>query len=749
MAIAIGGNSVNKAYLGTTEIQKMYLGSDLVFDNSAPPLSLTPIMTNFRVNEATPTHVHFDAPLGPVTGLTTQGFTVSGKAVTNINTLIGYIEVDTPFTFWDNNTIRLEGGNGVVYDFTMTYISNLIDEPDAVVNRYVSSSGSGDGTSEAAAASLTYALANANPGETWWIKAGTYPGQYSASRGGALDNPIKYKGYTSAIGDLDDDYIVDSFTYTSPAQAEAQIDPTKFPVISGDLGSTGDSGMFINNRGGLIFKNIQLEKNYYNVWCTGSANSIHLENCTYALGAVSPSNGGGLGFLAGNVLTTSNIRNYKCLGFDNGGVNFRAFGDTHAYIESKAYSGIDSDQSSDYYFSFYETQDCIVHKCHAERIGDIQHGGHGFGLKSSDTPTEAMYNLWSENKTVNIAEAYYIAHSSRYNVMKFNEVHVDPLLHDLVVGFVIRDGGRDNILENNYGEGIMRSFSFWDSNENDDGETTITAVDNVIRNNIFHNLKYIISNTMSTGSAQGNPIHGNRLYNNTFVNTDPAFISDSFVYINLSFPIAQTYDNLFQGNIIQGFNGLHTTAGAGTGATMDYDYNDFFNCGFTTPSGTGNIDIDPVFNNTNQGGFQPTATFDTIDTALISGINTDAYGDERGLNGNTAMGGVSHEGEGDGSVTPPVDFEIISYNLSQETSISIRVQTYITKQCSINYYVDGVKNAASSDDFNAGYIGPDEYRHTRTLTGIDLTVQRTLVIEVTAEDDLEVVQSGDIALPVV
>ena len=35
MAIKLGNNAINKRYLGSTEIKKVYLGSGLIFDNTA------------------------------------------------------------------------------------------------------------------------------------------------------------------------------------------------------------------------------------------------------------------------------------------------------------------------------------------------------------------------------------------------------------------------------------------------------------------------------------------------------------------------------------------------------------------------------------------------------------------------------------------------------------------------------------------------------------------------------------------
>jgi hypothetical protein len=82
-------------------------------------LAQTPILKNFRIEDSTPSRVYFDVDKD-ITGLTKQGFIISGKTISSIDINGKFFTVSTPFTFWDNNTIRLEGGNGTVHDFTLT-----------------------------------------------------------------------------------------------------------------------------------------------------------------------------------------------------------------------------------------------------------------------------------------------------------------------------------------------------------------------------------------------------------------------------------------------------------------------------------------------------------------------------------------------------------------------------------------------------------------------------------------------------
>ena len=142
------------------------------------------MLFNFRVNDTNKDRVLFDCTRD-CSGLTKTGFTISGKIISSITIdgdgFGGYLTVKSDFVnayfdFWDNNTIRLESGDGTVPNFDLTYIENNIIEPSSPVNKWVdvTSSGLGDGASPADVATISYAFENAVAGETWWVKAGDY-----------------------------------------------------------------------------------------------------------------------------------------------------------------------------------------------------------------------------------------------------------------------------------------------------------------------------------------------------------------------------------------------------------------------------------------------------------------------------------------------------------------------------------------------------------------------------------------------
>ena len=166
-------------------------------------------LSNFRIENSYKDRVYFDVS-GDISGLTKQGFVISGKLISSINTSGNYFTVTTAFTFWDNNTIRLgetsdsSDRQAVLHNFNLEYIENNISEPDASTYRYVSStaSGSGNGISEANPWTFEQAGNLVEAGMTVWCKAGDYGNiNVTINKNGTVNSPIKFIGYTNEIGD--------------------------------------------------------------------------------------------------------------------------------------------------------------------------------------------------------------------------------------------------------------------------------------------------------------------------------------------------------------------------------------------------------------------------------------------------------------------------------------------------------------------------------------------------------------------
>ena len=109
--------------------------------------SQTAVLKNFRIEDSNKNRVYFDSS-EPISGSGTSGFYISGKTISGVNIVSGstsghYFSVSSPFTFWDNNTIRYEGGSGLqsengkkLNEFTLQYVKNNIPEPTSTGSTY-------------------------------------------------------------------------------------------------------------------------------------------------------------------------------------------------------------------------------------------------------------------------------------------------------------------------------------------------------------------------------------------------------------------------------------------------------------------------------------------------------------------------------------------------------------------------------------------------------------------------------------
>ncbi|MCF6297558.1 MAG: hypothetical protein L3J08_06195, partial [Flavobacteriaceae bacterium] len=189
----------------------------LVFSLSMFSNNMPPTLSNFRIEKGQTSKVYFDSS-AKITTSSAKGFTISGKKISGITINSGkttghYFKVSKPFTFWDNNTIRYNGGsnlksedNKLLSDFTLEYIANNLAEPKSSTYRYVSLTGNNknDGTSESKAwRTIDKAASTVTAGMTVWIKAGNYGNENVVlDKSGTASKPIKFIGYKSKIGDI-------------------------------------------------------------------------------------------------------------------------------------------------------------------------------------------------------------------------------------------------------------------------------------------------------------------------------------------------------------------------------------------------------------------------------------------------------------------------------------------------------------------------------------------------------------------
>jgi len=381
------------------------------------------------------------------------------------------------FTFWDNNTIRLEGGNGIVKDFTLSYIDNNITEPVSTTYRYVTTSGSSgnSGTSEGAAWDIATAVANCTPGMTVWVKAGNYgdtgPLTFT-NKIGTVSSPIKFIGYKTTPGDITTNYFDYGVTMLT----------SEMPTFNADVtwASTSNNECFrFRNSHYMIMRNIQTRDACFGFrgWTSNVAadqdsylifDNCNGENFSKPVGDQADRNFGSfISINDGSVAYRDNpgMRAINCVGI-NCGMTMIAFrGDGNYLIENcKVYNDNPEDPTNAYpwdrrvdYMLTINGNHSIIRNNHAENKSYTAdyHSIHGIGIRGGQRGAVGIgndYNLIERNTVINVLEGIYVRnYGCYYNVLKDNYVYGSPTTSHRDVGGMWIWGGCDyNVFERNY-----------------------------------------------------------------------------------------------------------------------------------------------------------------------------------------------------------------------------------------------------------------------------------------------------------
>ena len=552
----------------------------------------TPILKNFRIFDNEPSKVYFDADKD-ITSLTQQGFIISGKTISAINKSEKSFTVSTPFTFWDNNTIRLENGNGTIRDFTLQYIENNISEPKAIGKvYYVSLNGDdkNDGLSEGKAfRTISKATKEVKPGSTIMIKAGNYGNdKVSFKKSGTLNNPIKIIGYKNTIGDLDGEM------YFKYAKGKP-LDPSEMPLLKGN----GGNGISISSNY-IIVKNIQVQNFEYNFRITKSIGVI-IDNCithvsgrsSYKIESASDCR------ITNSISVNADTESIKLVANNSLIDNCKVYADTN-----------DGRKRTDYYYTVRGLNN-VLRNSMANNVEDGTHSGHGLSVKSVGIPTE--YNL------IENCDVYDVNFpiESRQDEVKFNifrniRTHSTYTSRGNGGSILCSNGSSFNRFENITIKNGLAGIRFSVSNEDPSAKTM--SHDNTFINCIFNGNVYGIYATEDTG-GQNRQAYNNKVVNCTFYNNDYMFGIET--------------DDVRNNEIVNS-NIVNTKTGEKKGSTtgFTYSYSNFFNNkNFNTPSGNNNVSLDPKFVNVSSDNFRLKSDSPIIDKGKkIDYINSDFDG---------------------------------------------------------------------------------------------------------------------------
>jgi trimeric autotransporter adhesin len=573
---------------------------------------LHPVLKNFQVVDGSPDRLYFDSS-EPISAAQAAGFIVSGRSVTGIHAEAGsttghYLTVDTGFTFYDNTTIRYEGGadlkdlqgNGL-YEFTLQYVENRIPEPTASTSRFVTAAaaGAGDGTSETAAWTMAQAGANAEAGQTVWIKAGDYgDARLLVSHSGTATAPIKFIGYRATPGD----------NPSLPRNQDTVFDAGVMPYIHSQSDCASDSancrGVDFGGRRFITVKNIQIEGYYDSLLADGNVSDCLVEN-VYSKNASYY----GLNFFA---VETRRVRAKGCYVLNAGGAGIRVSGD-HNLIDDM-YACSRGAPNMDYYISLYGGTigtGNIVRNSAIVRDPSDSHTGHGFSVKAGGRPLE---HTLIENCTIrDVAQAVELRHhQTRYTIVRGVVATGNRAGNSNLVTF--RDGTSDNVVENCLANAVYSGVLF---TETDEDGTAFQACGqrNKVVNTVFNDCRYNIMVRHMSGWT-------------SLESTDNEFLNCTFYGADYMFDLIMDFGNtnhLTNCNIV---NVAHKVSDVGVPTTTYTNCNSWGS--WEVVPGTGNVSLDPLFVNAANGDLHLQSSSPIRDLgADLTNVHYDKDGVER------------------------------------------------------------------------------------------------------------------------
>lgn len=556
---------------------------------------LHPTLLNFRIENANPDRVLFDSS-EELTGSTTTGFTVSGKTISSVTIQSGsttghYFTVSSAFTWWDNNTIRYEGGSNIedtetniLYNFPLQYIQNNISEPTASTDRYVTVNGAGSHNGILGNEwTITEAFSNAQAGQTVHVQAGDYGAVNCVlANNGTATNPIKFIGYDVTPND-------------NPSLTRSvgmSFDSSKMPLLNNGSGI----GINTNSKQYFILRNIQIY--------SYSDYGIQLDDSDFAvIDNVYIEGGGDFGIRTVDANSQNNrvINSYIA---NCNQVAVRLYNKNNLIENTWAVTSKVSNM--DYYISVYGGNDGgnnIVRNNYLSRFQTDTHTGHGVSIKAGQPTYVSSYNLVENNTILKIRQALEARHHTiTYGVYRNNEITGVVSDNSIAGGMRVLNGANNNLFIGNkvsYGKyGISFASSGEDPTAPDAGHNN-KFINNILTNNLYGIF------TDEDASGQNRTIYDNEILFCTFYNNDHLFgtVSNDLT----------ANSNVFKNNIVTN-SGNDDLNGNENGWRQSWS-NYWNNTSLVVPGNTGVIEVNPNFVDTSD--FVPQATMNGTPVAGV------------------------------------------------------------------------------------------------------------------------------------
>ncbi|MEL4455495.1 T9SS type A sorting domain-containing protein [Lutimonas vermicola] len=558
--------------------------------------NIPPVLSNFRIENNNKNRVYFDSS-EPISGSSFKGFKITGEKVNGIKINSGsktghYISIAGSFDFWDNNTIRYEGGSniksnssGLLNEFTLEYIENKIPEPEGRGNTYyVSTSGrdSNSGTSQGESwRTISHAANKAKVGDIVYIKAGDYGNEnIDVKNSGKANNPIKFIGYKTTPGDRP----------TLKRSQTTSFSASQMPYIHSS--KNGGSGFSAFNKSYIIIRNIQVE-GYENSIDIGKSSYTIVDNCYAKNGRTNIS----------NFPHFTSVQNRVINSFVSNGSHNGVYMTGSRHLIDNVFASSKGKPDMDYYLVIVGGNvgigEHIIRNCEVVRDLNDSHPGHGISLKAQGR--DIGYSLVEKSRIINVGMSLEARHSGSMNNV-YKDIFIGNNGPTSGIGIQITSA-QTSIFERIHVEKKSYAIKFLGSTEDIDAKDAGNG--NLIRNCIFTKNSVNINIVEDLGKKNRSP------RNNTILNS--VFDNALFMYSIESNDKGKNNQivNSILFNITDEFN-------RGSGDRFDFIYSNFYSStgskwSSKAQSGLGNIVFDPSFVNYSKGDFRLKSNSPLID----------------------------------------------------------------------------------------------------------------------------------------
>jgi len=526
--------------------------------------------------------------------------------------------------------------------------------------------------------SLVYAVANTTAGDTVWVKAGNY-GDLNLifANSGTIFNPIVFIGYKNVINDLDSthvptsnvDYLSGNFSGSNP----------DFPTIDGIDRATAGLAMQLYNVSHITIKNFHIQNYNWGI-LTWAAQHLNFENiiCAYLGDPNAYYNGAAIG-----IISTSNsaVRNafvynaaaegIKVMASSAGPASFNLLYRCRVFCDdTSAPQPYPTGPGTDYYFALgstgsFNTEHNQIVDCHAERVGNVVHHGHGFAVLNWGNGGKTRYNTILNSTTRAIRGLFVLrGQDTKYNHFEACSSYAGEGAPGSIGITCARYNTFDKIKTHIYADDVWwyyynYSVNFYKDTVYSPGYA-LSAKGNTFSNCLFQSVGGIGFGYYMSGTGDY-PADSNTFVNCTFVNPDSSAKNNSFI-LSQRLNTATSFVNC----IISGYANYMDSQSTHA-SPISYENCCFFNNGFNVNNMPDAVTLesiwqDPEFEDFSNLDFRLQDTSPCIDAGKTVSLTDDFDGNTRPCNNAYDIGAFEFQGNCNVSGLPPAP--VSSYNLT-------------------------------------------------------------------------------------